>query len=94
MCKSCVLAAYNLVRYGGISFALFPTISLKFNVGGISALLIRAYELSYHLLVHIKFSLNQSVFSKLSTVSTHPTIETTKLKFNKIIIIKEVRKTS
>lgn len=90
MFKYCVLLADNRWKTLRTSSGFYPGIPQTLKTLFITAVYAQLYKPSTRPIVNIKFSLNESVKVKLSTVSTHPTITTTILKFNELVIIKKV----
>lgn len=85
MCKTCVLAANSCGITPKVPHKLSTTRSLKNNDMLISPCFPHSFTNSYTQIVHINYSLIQSVISYLSTVSTYLTITVTNLIFKKTI---------
>ena len=86
MCKSCEKSVNELGTDMGKT-RRFPTaISLIFNELRISQVCAQLFLSLSYVVMHIKFSLNQSVGELFSTVSTPLTTKTTKLKLNEVVI--------
>ncbi len=86
MLKYCGLAAQNHWENLRISTGFYPAVFYKLKNLRISKVCAQAFKLPTSIVVHIKFSLNGSVGGCFSTVSTQPTIKTTILNFNELVI--------
>ena len=83
MCNSCGLSADIAGKSLGIDSLLSPASFSKNSHAGKNRQFSSIFNRLFRPFVHIKFSLNQSVGVQFSTVSTQPTISTTKL--NKLL---------
>lgn len=86
MCKTCV---YTREKYSTnlFTFIHFRTsTTLNFNELRKNQHYTQHFQPIIRIVMHIKFSLNLSVRSSFSTVSTHPTIKTTNSLINKLLI--------
>jgi hypothetical protein len=93
MYKNCVQHGQNYSKNLGTKQRFYPDDFNSSSALGISAIYTQLYKQLPRPLMNIKFSLNQPVNIYLSTVSTCPTIMATILKFNELLIIKEVGRT-
>lgn len=80
MFKYCVLFGDKL----SINNHFYTPKKLNFNELFKSVRFYKVFEQFSHRLINIKFSINQSVFKVLSTVSTQPITKPTLLKINEI----------
>ena len=94
MFKPCVLLGQKCGKTLGINIWLYTVIFYTQNIVSINTTLTQTYKLFVRMVVHIKFLLNRSIDSRLSTISTHPTTNPTRLKFNELVINKGFGTTS
>lgn len=92
MCKNCVLLLYKQVI--GMVKTNHYSICSSLNINEMSKTRVytQSCEPTIRKLMNIKFSLNTLLNINLSTISTHPTITTTKLILNIIVINKSLIK--